>query len=163
MAIVSESSSHFICVPINLTMEPLIKASDIANYIPQGAPMVMVSEMLDCDDTSTTSNLHIREDNIFCFNQKFQAPGLLENIAQTAALRMGYLARQQGLSKPPIGMIGAISKVNIMRLPKQDTWISTRIEIRDEVFGIQLIEGISYQEDLPLASCEMKIVISTDS
>ena len=107
----------------------------------------------------TQCTLEVRADNIFVEQNRFQAPGLVENIAQSAAARAGYhyLLREE---EPPIGFIGAISKLMIHDTPAVGQVITTHIIPKSEVFNITLIRAESYVGDHMVAECEMKIVIN---
>ena len=138
----------------------LISQEDILDYIPQKPPIVMVSELLSNNETQTVSQLHLTADNMFCANGVFTEPGLIENIAQTAALRMGYAASQlTGDAEPPVGFIGAVSKLRIHNLPADNATLQTTVDVLNDIFGITLIKGTSRVNDEVMAECEMKIVI----
>ena len=48
----------------------------------------------------------------------FKEPGLVENIAQTAAARAGYISHTE--NKPVlVGYIGAVNNLQVFSLPKQ--------------------------------------------
>jgi len=141
-------------------IDPLpITGNETIDYIPQKPPMSMIDSIIEVKDRSAVTSLLIQADNIFCFDNQFQAPGLTENIAQTVAAHAGYLARSNQ-SKPPIGFIGAISKLKIERLPLVGERLVTEISIEHEVMNFTLIKGISRIDDKIAASCEMKIFVS---
>ena len=62
---------------------------DILDLIPQRPPMVMVDRLLHCDPVVTETEFTVREENILVENGRMSACGLVENIAQTCAARMG--------------------------------------------------------------------------
>ena len=129
----------------------------ILRLIPQRAPMVMVDKLLWADEKTTRSGLSIKEDNLFSEDGHFSEAGLIENIAQTAALQIGYYYYTQNLPAPS-GFIGAIKKVNIYHLPKVGEHIETQIEVENEIFGITLVGAEVWQGDTLLADCKMKTV-----
>lgn len=138
----------------------LVNQDQILDYIPQKPPIVMVSELLSNSDSQTVSQLHLTTENMFCAKGRFTEPGLIENIAQTAALRMGYAASQMsGDGKPPVGFIGAVSKLKIYNLPPDNATLHTTVDVLNDIFGITLIKGTSRVGDELMAECEMKIVI----
>ncbi|MBS1598035.1 MAG: 3-hydroxyacyl-ACP dehydratase [Bacteroidetes bacterium] len=111
------------------------------------------------DEKSGESALKIQEANIFVEDGVLTEPGLMENIAQTAAARIGYICRTE--NKPvPIGYIGAVQHLEIFALPKIDEEIKTEIAIKNEIFNVTIIEGRILCEGKLLAQCEMKIFIS---
>ena len=129
----------------------------ILRLIPQRAPMVMVDKLLWADTETTRSGLRIKAENILTQNGYFSEAGLMENIAQTAALQVGYYYYTQNLPAPP-GFIGAIKKVNIYSLPKVGEDIETEITVENEIFGITLISAQVWAGDELLADCKMKTV-----
>lgn len=138
----------------------IITQDEVLNYIPQKPPIVMVSELLSNNETQTVSSFQIEPDNMFCQNGLFTEPGLVENIAQTAALRMGHFASlQSGDEDPPVGFIGAVSKLKVHKLPVAGSRLQTTVDVLNDVFGITLIKGISRIDEDVIAECEMKIVI----
>ena len=69
---------------------PLKGKENLLQFIPQRNPMVMMDELVFWDDKKTTSALTISNDNILSHNQEFTESGIIENFAQTMALRIGY-------------------------------------------------------------------------
>ena len=137
-----------------------MEASDnILSFIPQRPPFVMVDEILFSDEKITRSRFLIKADNIFVENGYLKEPGLVENIAQTAAARAGYISKLE--NKPvSIGYIGAIKNLVINGFPKISEEIITEITIENQIFDVSLISGKIRYNDLVLAQCEMKIFIT---
>lgn len=132
---------------------------NILSFIPQRPPFVMVDEILFSDEKITRSRFLIKADNIFVENGYLKEPGLVENIAQTAAARAGYISKLE--NKPvSIGYIGAIKNLVINGFPKISEEIITEITIENQIFDVSLISGKIRYNDLVLAQCEMKIFIT---
>ena len=89
-------------------------------------------------------------------------PGIIENIAQTAAARAGYESQINGKT-PPIGFIGDVSKLSILRLPITGAVLKTTVSPIQQVFDITLVKGIVEDGSGIVAECEMKIVIKQAS
>jgi len=134
----------------------LVGKSEIQQYIPQGPPMVMVDALLKYDDLQTISGLHITKHNLFCENGFFTEPGLIENMAQTAALRAGYEAKQKH-EKVKIGFIGAVKNLKIHQLPEVGSSIETTITITNNFEGIVLVKGEVNCKGKLMAESEMSI------
>jgi predicted hotdog family 3-hydroxylacyl-ACP dehydratase len=130
----------------------------ILQFIPQRPPVVMVDTLYTCDEKGSTSGLSILEENIFCENGIFSEAGIMENIAQTAAMHVGYLCKKNNVPVP-IGFIGAVKNLEIFSFPKSGNKIVTTIQIENEVFGITLISGKVLCNEKLMASAEMKIVV----
>lgn len=122
----------------------------------------MVDALLYTDETTTRCGFTILPANIFTENGVFGEPGLVENIAQTAAAGVGYLA-QQTKTPPPIGYIGAIKDLEIFILPKIGDSLVTEVKVLNKVFDVTLVMGTVYCNNELAAKCEMKIFISKQS
>ena len=68
----------------------------IGHYIPQKSPVIMIGKLLEVTDTKTVTSLLIKDDNLFCSEGLFREPGLIENMAQTAAAGVGYISKAAG-------------------------------------------------------------------
>ncbi|MBC7423978.1 MAG: 3-hydroxyacyl-ACP dehydratase [Ferruginibacter sp.] len=135
------------------------KPADILLYIPQRAPFVMVDELVYSDETTTVSKFLVNAQNIFIEDDYLQVPALVENIAQTAAARAGYISHT---NKKPVllGYIGAIKNLEIFFLPKIGAGLVTEITIVHHIFNVTLISGKIVCNNKVIACCEMKIFIS---
>ena len=133
--------------------------TDIISLIPQRPPFVMIDRLTGYNETIATTSFVVKSENVFVVNGRLTEPGLVENIAQTAAARAGYVAKQE--NKPvQLGYIGAVKNLVIHALPFVNDELTTEISITNQIFDVTLITGkISCKESL-LASCEMKIFIA---
>lgn len=131
----------------------------ITSLIPQAPPFVMIDQLVYSDEKVSRSNLTVREDNIFVENGHFLEAGMVENIAQTAAARVGYIAKEHNVPVP-VGYIGAIKNLEVFSLPAVNDLLDTEISIENQIFDVTVITGrVKCREQL-LAQCEMKIFIS---
>jgi 3-hydroxymyristoyl/3-hydroxydecanoyl-(acyl carrier protein) dehydratase len=130
----------------------------IIELLPQKPPFVMIDKLIDTDKNSTTSGLKITNDNIFVKDNKFYEAGIIENIAQTAAIRMGYEC-MINKTDVPIGFIGAVKNFNLYELPELNQEIKTTITIESTIFSLTLISGKVMCNNKIIADCEMKIFI----
>ena len=131
-----------------------IQDTPLSELLPQKPPFVMIDRLVSCDDVFSVTELEVRPDNIFVSDGRLSAAGLVENIAQTCAARIGYL----NLVK--IGVIGSISNLNIIRTPKVGERLTTTIELLEEVFQMTLVEAVVRSGDEELARCNMKIALT---
>jgi predicted hotdog family 3-hydroxylacyl-ACP dehydratase len=137
--------------------EKIIADKDqITKFIPQKPPMVMVEKLIVAEGKKTISSLTILPENIFCEDGVLKEPGLIENMAQTAAAGTGYNAvlRQE---EPPSGFFGGIRNLVINSLPAIGQVIRTEIIIEHEIFDALVVNGKVYLDDTMIAGCEMKI------
>jgi predicted hotdog family 3-hydroxylacyl-ACP dehydratase len=135
---------------------------NIETVLPQRAPFVMISELISCDDESSASTFEVKADNIFLRDERLQEPALVENIAQTAAARAGFLAIRE--QRPvAVGYIGAIQNLEVFDLPVLGDTLNTEIRVMNQVFDVTLIGATVSCKGKKLASCEMKIFITKQS
>ena len=134
---------------------------DIIPLIPQKPPFVTVGKLIYTDEHVTRSSFRIAAGNVFVKDNLFQEAGLLENIAQTAALRAGYTAHAQ--NKPvSVGYIGSVRNFEILNLPEIDDDIITEIKIETKVMGITVLWGKVWRDDELLAQCEMRVLTDNE-
>lgn len=137
----------------------MITSANIEDLIPQKPPFVMVDKLLNFSETTTTTGFKIEADNIFVENGFFKEPGLIENIAQTAAARAGYIAKTE--NKPVmVGYIGAVNNLQVFSLPKTGDELTTEITIENQIFSVTLISGKIICNNELIAQCKMKIFIN---
>ena len=133
--------------------------NNILAFIPQRDPFIMVDELIACDETSASTILQVRPDNLFVQNNTLMEVALVENIAQTAAARIGYICSLE--NKPvPIGYIAAVQNLAISRPASVGDILETEIAIRNQVLNVTIITGNVKVSNSVIASCEMKIFMS---
>ncbi|MEP7165069.1 MAG: 3-hydroxyacyl-ACP dehydratase [Ferruginibacter sp.] len=131
----------------------------ILSFIPQRPPFVMVDEIIYSDEKTTRSKFLVKADNIFVENGILKEPAMVENIAQTAAARAGYIAQAE--NKPVrVGYIGGIKNLLITGYPKINDEIITEITIENQIFDVSVISGKISCNEFVVAQCEMKIFIT---
>jgi 3-hydroxymyristoyl/3-hydroxydecanoyl-(acyl carrier protein) dehydratase len=136
--------------------------NNIETVIPQRMPFVMISELIHSDTSTSTSTFEVKADNIFLKDHHLQEPALVENIAQTAAARAGYMASQE--QRPvAIGYIAAIQNLEVLELPVLGDRLNTVIKIMNQVFDVTLIGATVSCGGKKIATCEMKIFITKQS
>lgn len=134
--------------------------SDISlrELIPQRPPFVMINKMLSFSMTVTVTQLEVRADNVFCNDGKLSAEGLMENIAQTCAARIGYINLCKNMAVR-IGVIGAVNNFEVFRTPKVGERIVTTIEVIEEMFQITMVKAFVRCGDEMIAQANMKIAL----
>jgi hypothetical protein len=136
----------------------IAEGDTIQRFIPQRSPMIMVEKLHMAEGGKTISSLSIKQENIFCKAGLLEEPGLIENIAQTAALGVGFAYSNQS-KNIPTGYIGAIQKLNIYKLPNVNSIIYTEVNVEHEVFNTTLINGKITCDDQVIVDCTMKIFL----
>lgn len=130
----------------------------LKELIPQRPPFVMIDKMLSFNMTVTETQLEIRVDNVFCKDGRLSSEGLMENIAQTCAARMGYINLNKN-EAVKIGVIGSVSNYEVFRTPKVGEVIVTSIEVLEEMFQITMVRAFVRCGDEILAQANMKIAL----
>lgn len=140
----------------------LVTKDKIQSLLPQRPPIVMVDELLYTDEKTTRCSFNIAAENIFTENGFFREPGMVENIAQTAAAGVGYMSQQT--NRPvAIGYIGAIKNLEIFFLPRSGDRIETEVTVVNQVLNVTVVNGIIHCNGEVAAQCEMKIFIAKQS
>lgn len=119
----------------------------------------MVGKLVSFDMGKTVTQTLITEKNIFVEDGVFAAPGLIENIAQTCATRIGYINKYIIKKEIQLGFIGAIRNLKLHRCPKVGELIETTIITEEEVFGMTLVSATIMVADELIAESSMKIAV----
>ena len=143
---------------VNPTDE-FVQGIDIHTLLPQQEPFVLLDRLMHFSTDKVQTQLRIREDCMFVSQGTLSANGLLENIAQTCAARIGFISRYILNNDIKPGVIGAIRNAEIIGLPKVGDTITTEVVIREEAFGMSLAEATVKLGDKVLATTEIKIAI----
>lgn len=127
-------------------------------HIPQAPPFVMIDEIIRSDESVTVTKFTIKESNLFVEDGYFTEPGLIENMAQTAAAGTGFKAAQNGLPAP-VGFIGAIKNLKITEMPKVGDEIESTITFITQVLNAHVVAGEIKCGSKIIATAEYKIFL----
>lgn len=138
--------------------EPIKDAASIKKLLPHREPMLLVDSLIYFDGTKAIAEFKILKTNLFLENNKFAETGLIEHMAQTAALMTGYKHQSQNL---PIkeGFIASIKNLKIEELPDLNDIISTEANITYEMTNMTRVILTSKRQNHLLASAEMTLVL----
>jgi predicted hotdog family 3-hydroxylacyl-ACP dehydratase len=117
----------------------LLGTENIVDLIPQKPPMVMVGQLISHDNVSAQSAFSLNKENIFCEKGFLSEAGIIENMAQTAALRSGYEAKLKG-QHPHIGFIGSLKHIQIYFLPRDTEQLHTTVTVQNELMQALIIK-----------------------
>jgi hypothetical protein len=137
-------------------------SENITNFLPQRPPFIMVGKLLHADEKMTVTSYIVEKDNILVEDGIFGEAGLLENIAQTAAVGAGYKAT---IEKKPVlnGYIGVVKNFFLFGLPKVNDELKTEVRETSQFFRMHTIEGKVWCGEKLLAQCEMKIFLQEEN
>ncbi|MBP9152304.1 MAG: hypothetical protein KBF73_08485 [Flavobacteriales bacterium] len=146
----------------------IVNREDVLKFIPQRQPIVVVHGLISHSENTSVSEFHVEEGHLFVRDGKLLPSGLMENIAQTSALRSGYHFAQQmqdggEMKEPPIGFIGALKNFMVSDLPSVGSVLKTTVTTTYEVMGMQVVEATVECEGKVIATCEMKIFLSQEN
>lgn len=136
-----------------------LRQIDIHELLPQQEPFVMIGTLTHFDRTLTVTETEVNANNIFVDNGHFTASGLMENIAQTCAARIGYVNKYILKKGIQLGFIGAVRNFEVLELPQVGTLLTTRVDVKEEVFGMTLAEATIECAGNTLVTTEMKIAV----
>ena len=137
----------------------LVSKENIHQYLPQRPPMVMVDALLECTSEFYISQFCPKSDNVFNTSGFFNESGLTENMAQTAALGVGYFSVTNN-EDVPLGFIGAIKNLKIYKLPRIEETITSKITVLHEVLNATIAKAEAFIGEERIAEGEYKIFIN---
>ena len=126
--------------------------------IPQKPPMVMVDRIIGISGKKTVTTFLIRDDNVFLEDGFFREPGLIENIAQSAAAGIASVTLNAD-EEPKTGFIGAIRELKIFKLPTSGDEIRTTVTVTHEILNATVVAGQIILHDELIAECELRIFL----
>lgn len=139
--------------------EDFLRKIDIHELLPQQEPFVMIDSLIYFDQKLTVTETLVKASNLFVDDGQMSATGLMENIAQTCAARIGYINKYILRKNIQLGFIGAVRNFEVRQLPKVGDLLTTHVEVKEEVFGLTLAEATIESKGKILASTEMKIAV----
>ncbi len=139
--------------------EQFLRDIDIHSLLPQQEPFVMVGSLVHFDEKSIATETLVKAENIFVDDSRLSASGLIENIAQTCAARIGFVNKYILKKGIQLGFIGAVRNLEISALPRTGQTIRTTVEVVEEVFGMTLAHASVTCEGETLVTTEMKIAL----
>ncbi len=139
--------------------EASLRAIDIHTLLPQQEPFVMIDRLVGFDATITVTETDVRADRPFVQEGWWTAAGLVENIAQTCAARIGYVNKYILKKGIQIGYIGAVSGLRILETPAVGAMLTTRVEVLEQVFGMTLAMARIECGGRVIAETQMKIAV----
>ena len=140
--------------------EELLRSIDIHTVLPQQEPFVMVGTLVRFEMTSSTTETVVKEDNIFVDDGYFTPCGMMENIAQTCASRIGFYNKYILGKDVQVGYIGAIRDFIILGKAKVGSMITTTVDVLEEVFGMTLATATVKCNDEVIATGQLKLAVN---
>lgn len=101
----------------------------ISELIPQRPPFVMVDKLVSFEGKIASSTFLITKDNVMLAeNDTLSAGGILENMAQTCAARIGYINKVIESQSVKIGVVASLKNITIHSYPSVGDELTTTVE-----------------------------------
>jgi predicted hotdog family 3-hydroxylacyl-ACP dehydratase len=131
-----------------------LHSMDARKLIPHGEAFRMVDRMLCCNEKQVVVETLVRPDSPFCESGSLASTALLENIAQTCAVRMGFL-----YSSVTAGVIAAVKRMDIFSEVKVGDVLRTEVLVDAEAFGMMSCTGRIERGGSVVAEAELKLMV----
>lgn len=139
--------------------EEYLRSIDVHTVLPQQEPFVMIGCLTHFEMMTSTTETLITDNNIFVDNGHFSASGMMENIAQTCAARVGFYNKYVLHKDVQVGFIGAIRNYVVNSLAPLGSVIRTKVDILEEIFGMTLANAEITCGDEIIATAEIKLSV----
>ena len=140
--------------------EAFLRSIDIHTVLPQQEPFVMVGTLTHFEPLTSTTETVVKEDNLFVENGCFTPFGMMENIAQTCASRIGFYNKYILHKDVQIGYIGAIRDYVITGKAPVGSLITTTVDVQEEVFGMTLALAKVECNNQVIATAQIKLAVN---
>ena len=139
--------------------EEYLRSIDVHTVLPQQEPFVMVGHLISFSADASTTETEITGTNIFVDHGYFSPSGMMENIAQTCAARVGFYNKYVLHKDVQVGFIGSVRNYVINELPPVGTVIHTKVDILQDIFGMTLANAEVVSGDTVYATAEIKLSV----
>lgn len=140
----------------------ILKSIDITTLLPQRFPMLMIDCMDEFTEQRCSTLFEVKQSCIFVEDGHLSVAGIIENMAQTCAARLGFVDRHIRGDKISIGYIGAVKNLSLTHLPSIGDILRTTISTVTEAFGMTLVEAQVCIGEETIARCELKIALAPE-
>lgn len=138
---------------------PPFEKIDVGALLPQRPPFVLVDTLVHFDDAVTVCRYTVPDGGIFSDGGRLCASGLVENIAQTCAARLGFINTYILKCGVQVGFIGAIRDFRVYREPAVGEVLTTTIRVEESVLGMTLASATVCVGREKVAETSIKIAV----
>ena len=132
--------------------------TDVTDLLPQKYPFRMVDMLLFADEGRIVTTFLISSKNVLVHEDQFTEGGMIENMAQSAAAGTGYFFARQNAAIP-IGYIGAVKNVKIIKLARTGDEITTELLTLNKIGDASIVEGKIFLQKELIGYCELTIFV----
>jgi len=129
---------------------------EVLSYIPQRPPFVFVDRILECGEHSILTDFVVPKEHQLVENGQLVAAGVMENLAQSCAARIGWENRDKGVR---VGVIGGVSNWEFHYAPHVGDTLLTTIIIGTQVFDATIVQAETRCNGQLVAKCNMKVFL----
>lgn len=133
---------------------------NILDLIPQRPPFVLIDRLMEFTMERSVTDFTVREENPLVREGRLSEAGIMENIAQSCAARIGYISVYIQKGAVCLGIIGSVKDLQIEYLPTVGSRLETTVEVVSEVFSITLVNATVRCGERIVATCQMKISLT---
>lgn len=136
-------------------------AINIREIVPQAYPFVFVDQLEDFDITtlSCITTFTIKEDTLLLEENAISESGLLENMAQTCAVHIGFYNKYVYDRDIQVGFIGAVKNLRIFGKAQISETLTTQITIKTEFGTMKIADATITCNGKLIAEGELKIAL----
>lgn len=131
----------------------------IETLLLQAPPFRFVDRLDRFDREEVVTSFTVPADGPLVEDGCLTEAGLVENMAQSSAARIGYISVYIDHVPVRIGYLGQIKNLEINRLPRCGEVLSTTVRLRQDVFGITLVEARVCQGEEMVAQAAVKTAL----
>ena len=131
----------------------------IKTLLLQAPPFRFVDRLDRFDREEVVTSFTVPADGPLVEDGCLTEAGLVENMAQSSAARIGYISVYIDHVPVRIGYLGQIKNLEINRLPRCGEVLSTTVRLRQDVFGITLVEARVCQGEEMVAQAAVKTAL----
>ena len=138
-----------------------ISALDIEAILPHRKPFLLIDKLIsyNSDTLAVKTSFLVKRGGVFVCGDALSAAGILENIAQSCAAKIGFFDWLNELPVKP-GVIGSVKNLKIHTYPKIGQLLITEITPVTEVLGVMLANAVVRLESgSSIAEATIKVAV----
>ncbi len=134
---------------------------DVLELLPQRKPFVFVDHIVNfhIPDLSCITHFLVKEDHLLVNDGYLSESGIIENIAQTCAVHIGFYNKYILNKKIQVGFIGAVKNLRIFDKVQIGDLLVTKIAIKTEFGSMKIADATVEVCGKKVAEGELKIAL----
>ena len=136
-----------------------VSSIDIKEVLPQRPPFLLVGKMLSFNDGQMITQYRVTGEEPLYEDGSLRAEGLIENMAQSCAARVGYISKYILHQPLVIGYIGSVKGFKCLSRPVEGDLLETTVDLVSEFAGITLCDVTIRRDGEIIASTSMKTAL----